>query len=175
MCGGPCDGRLAGFLLAMLFACSRPWPAKARDRRAWLRCFIVLLLLGQVAGGGTSLAASAPGAPELQAILLPLRTGPVWGLWKPPTLHECFLSEKWCRQWLSEHGDSRPKKDRPPDLFSQVDINKKLSPMTKEAIRAVFEEADVLSMRPGKLKDASFRLELRPDFEPKMARRRPSC
>ena len=39
--------------------------------------------------------------------------------------------------------------------------------MTKEAIRAVFDDADVLSMRPGKLKDTSFRLELRPDFEPK--------
>ena len=99
---------------------------------------------------------------------LPLNVGPVWGLWQPPSLHECFLSEKWCRQWLSEHEDSRPKKRcRPPDLFAQVDINKKLTPMTKEAIRAAFAETDVLSMLPGKLKDTKFRLELRPDFEPK--------
>ena len=50
---------------------------------------------------------------------------------------------------MAQHKDSRPKKKgRPPDLFAQVDINKELTPMTKEAIRAAFAETDVLSMLP---------------------------
>ena len=124
--------QVAGFLLAMLFALSQPLARKTRARQAWLRVFVVLLLLGQAVGGGSGTTASYPGAVGLrdQAALfgatLPTM-GPAWGLWEPPTLHECFLSEKYCRQWLSEHKDVRPTRDPPPDLFAQVDVNEKLS------------------------------------------------
>ena len=48
-----------------------------------------------------------------------------------------------------------------------MDINPKLSPGARRQLEKLFLDTDVLSMRPGKISNVKFKLELKPGFQPK--------
>ena len=104
--------QFAGLFLTVSVALKYPCPKRGWRRARWCRCLLLVILLGQAAGAGTR-----PGIFSDQQVViagLALAPAPAWGLWEMPTLHECFLAEKWCRQWVKDHPD-------PPDLGSRED------------------------------------------------------
>ena len=97
---------------------------------------------------------------------------PTIQLWRPPTLYQNYLAEKWCRKWLEEHpGYLEPEEEDEDRLIQEVDINSELKSATR--LRQDLKAAKVFSNQPGLFKGIQQTLDVAAEATPYRGHNRP--